>query len=388
MYDLEVMSCITSKRSYGVQGMTQEMIAFYMEIIDDNNLVYTSFKEKNSKLFKPDFMQKPLVLEEEFKRVVLFNELLKVQDSYYYATPLFGKIYKKQKDEYNESAENENAASIVDKEKNRKNTEASVKKYEKIKNEKNKIRREIFEAHFKDHSPKSIISAKDANNILKQHARLLHKRIYLEFKKDFESGFSKRFKKRKSIHLYLYLIKYIRKFQIAENISLVRLEHIYRFRLSKLNHDETRENTIGIKDIGFGNQQILTMLLYITLQIDELDDDKYIVIEEPEANLHPDRQVDLVDMLINYQNAFGVKFLLETHSENILRRYQILIAKGKLRSDELKIVFFRKKGKSEIININDYGQITVPFGKHFYNKSSKQKLDLMNLLMKSKSNTK
>ena len=107
------------------------------------------------------------------------------------------------------------------------------------------------------------------------------------------------------------------------------------------------------------------------------------MIEEPESNLHPNRQVELVDMLIDYQKAFGVKFILETHSENILRRYQTLIAKGKLGSEDLKIIFFRAKGQTEEITINDSGQITVPFGEDFYNKSTNQKLELMELVRNS-----
>ena len=257
--------------------------------------------------------------------------------------------------------------------------------FKRIKNEKRFHKNNLFKKYFGAHKPNAKISAKDSNKILKEHADLLLEKVYTPYEKYFSKIVSLRAKHLVSIRAYFFFIKFIQQFKIAHNIDLFKIEHIHRFLLQPNSSSSER---VGMKDIGFGNQQLLTLLLYITLEIADGEDDRYIIIEEPEANLHPNRQVELVNMLIDYQKEFGVKFILETHSENILRRYQLLIAKGELRSEELNIIFFREKGEAEHININEYGQITVPFGEDFYNKSTNQKLELMEHVRNSTSKRK
>ncbi len=49
-----------------------------------------------------------------------------------------------------------------------------------------------------------------------------------------------------------------------------------------------------------------------------------VIIEEPELNLHPALQSKLADLFLDVHQMWGIDFLIETHSEYILRRSQVI----------------------------------------------------------------
>jgi len=85
-----------------------------------------------------------------------------------------------------------------------------------------------------------------------------------------------------------------------------------------------------------------------------------IAIEEPELHLHPKAQNELMDIFVEIARKEKKKILLTTHSEHVLFRLLINVAKGVLQPEDLSIYFFEKENASTIVKklrIDEKGRI-------------------------------
>jgi AAA15 family ATPase/GTPase len=119
-------------------------------------------------------------------------------------------------------------------------------------------------------------------------------------------------------------------------------------------------------DLGFGVSQILTILLAIALT-----GRKVILLEEPESNLHPKLQSLLADMLIDAHKTFDINFIVETHSEYLIRKLQYLTADKKITGKDTAIYYFYADGKIETIGIQEDGELEKEFGKGFFDEAAR-----------------
>ncbi|MFN9111168.1 MAG: AAA family ATPase, partial [Bacteroidota bacterium] len=82
----------------------------------------------------------------------------------------------------------------------------------------------------------------------------------------------------------------------------------------------------NLRNSGMGYWS-LTFVLY-SLLLCRLNRKYVIIIEEPELNLHPDLQAELMDVLIDFSQKWGITIIMETHSEYMLRRLQLRVHEG------------------------------------------------------------
>jgi predicted ATPase len=120
---------------------------------------------------------------------------------------------------------------------------------------------------------------------------------------------------------------------------------------------QTKQNGIlsSIADVGFGVSKLLPVIV-ADLQ---LPDNSLLAISEPEIDLHPSIQANFANYLYE-QTKKGKKYIIETHSEYLINRLRLLIAKGDLKEDEVKTYFFSNDGRKSItypINLKIDGQI-------------------------------
>lgn len=111
-----------------------------------------------------------------------------------------------------------------------------------------------------------------------------------------------------------------------------------------------------------------------------------IFVEEPEMNLHPCWQTKLADFFFDFQQTFGVQFIIETHSEYIVRKTQVLVAHQKYHSDEelkaknpFKVFYFDKDDERKPyydLGFDTDGFFRKPFGTGFYDEASNIHLEL------------
>lgn len=190
-----------------------------------------------------------------------------------------------------------------------------------------------------------------------------------------------------------FLIEWMKAFDIGRDYNIRSVEGIASIVEIK---EVEGENEINLVDKGFGAGQIFAILLCIALKIDEQENrnrglplrryapkgESIIMIEEPEANLHPALQSKLTELFYYAYKKFGIRFIIETHSEYILRKSQLLVKQINLEEKEdsghpFKVYYFDKdKGPYEMKYRED-GVFEESFGAGFFDVASQQALQLI-----------
>ena len=100
---------------------------------------------------------------------------------------------------------------------------------------------------------------------------------------------------------------------------------------------------VGANNESFGANQLSHALLQIALAANDpmVGNEATIGIEEPEVHLHPRAQRDFVEMLAAIAKK-GTQFIISTHSERIVSRLLVLVAKGVLRREDVAVYAFDK----------------------------------------------
>ena len=113
---------------------------------------------------------------------------------------------------------------------------------------------------------------------------------------------------------------------------------------------------VRLTDIGFGVSQVLPVLILCYYA----PEGSILILEQPEAHLHPKVQTELADVLIDVVKNRNIQIILESHSEYLLSRLQRRIAEKEIAAADTALYFCEiKDGTSEIeqLNVDEYGNI-------------------------------
>jgi len=102
----------------------------------------------------------------------------------------------------------------------------------------------------------------------------------------------------------------------------------------------------NIMDVGYGVSQSLPLL------VDTLRHEQTLfLLQQPEVHLHPRGQAELASLFAYSFREHGNNFLIETHSDYIIDRVRILVRTGKLKAEDVSILYFNPQGNS--VNIHN-----------------------------------
>jgi predicted ATPase len=113
--------------------------------------------------------------------------------------------------------------------------------------------------------------------------------------------------------------------QMISQVSMLSLQ----FRLSEIGVWHRPAN------VGYG----LTYAFPIIVALLAAEDDQLVVIDSPEAHLHPSGQSQMGQILARFAAA-GVQILVETHSDHLLNGARLAVKGGVLPHSEMQIHFF------------------------------------------------
>ncbi len=184
---------------------------------------------------------------------------------------------------------------------------------------------------------------------------------------------------------------------INSSLKIFGIEHqldikLYEEYIATISLTKNNKSTPLI-DFGFGYTQVLALILFLAREYDGESLGYTIplaIIEEPETNLHPNLQSKIADLFNLYFQSFydGKKhnFIIETHSEYLIRKFQYLVAKGEMKSEDIIIYYFNddkyvsnEETKVKSIEITKNGNLTDTFGPGFYDEVTKLQFDLLKI---------
>ena len=99
----------------------------------------------------------------------------------------------------------------------------------------------------------------------------------------------------------------------------------------------TKTNSFRPKNVGFG----LSYVLPIVLVLLTAEENKIIVIENPESHIHPRGQAEL-GKLISLASSTKAQLFIETHSDHILNGIRVAVKENLIDKQNVNILYFDK----------------------------------------------
>ena len=155
----------------------------------------------------------------------------------------------------------------------------------------------------------------------------------------------------------------------------------------KVRHVEKTFNE-NLVDVGSGIAQVLPIITQVYFDLLQ-NKSRTFVIEEPEIHLHPNAQVELAELFAKIAKKTKSTFIIETHSEHLIRKFQSIVADvdSGFNSDDILIyqTDLNSSGASEIekIEITDNGQFSKKWKSGFFDKAYQLSKELMQNISKS-----
>ena len=196
-----------------------------------------------------------------------------------------------------------------------------------------------------------------------------------------------------------------------------------RFKIGKRIEIEAAEEGLGVKvyiinkkserhlmaDEGYGITQLVSLLLQIDMirkkhGHSECDynfkehrfkehleySQSSICVEEPEVHLHPKYQSLLAEMFVEAYQKYNIHFIIETHSEYLIRKLQVMVAdkENALSPNDVSLNYVEKDengvSTNRKIEILKDGRLSEPFGPGFCDEATDLSMRLLRMKMEAK----
>lgn len=160
-----------------------------------------------------------------------------------------------------------------------------------------------------------------------------------------------------------------------------KIDHIMQCAQIVVENCFTKGGPVIATNIGFGISYVLPIIVTGLIA----KPDTIMIVENPEAHLHPYAQSKIGQFLSVIAQS-GVNVIVETHSDHVINGMQIATAKGTISKENVSINFFSKSEDSERnnqpiiseITINNEGELSC-WPKGFFDQTQKDFVELLYL---------
>lgn len=200
-----------------------------------------------------------------------------------------------------------------------------------------------------------------------------------------------------------FLDRWLDKFKIGKSLDVKGTDE----GLGIMVYLDKGEEKRLLADEGYGITQLVALLLQIENSIPIIlncDSETYInerkciynyepktiCVEEPEIHLHPKYQSLLADMFVEAYQKYNIHFIIETHSEYLIRKLQVMVAdrENALSPNDVSLNYVEKDengvSTNRKIDILEDGRLSEPFGTGFFDEADNLAMDLMKFKVRRK----
>ena len=193
------------------------------------------------------------------------------------------------------------------------------------------------------------------------------------------------------VDINTYASTWLRKFEICDSVVIESVD-AFGVQIGCSVALEKNGKKHSIADEGYGCVQILSVLVVIQNAIlhgtiEAMRKGKLVPIvlamEEPENHLHPKLQSLLADMLLEASKEYDIHFIVETHSEYLIRKSQVLVKKWYEENKDadktcpFQAYYIPQNGTPYSLGYRKDGKFSESFGPGFYDESANLTFEIM-----------
>lgn len=177
-----------------------------------------------------------------------------------------------------------------------------------------------------------------------------------------------------------FVNKWLKQLGIADSLLLERVQD----GLGAVAYLQKDGRKSLLADEGYGITQIVSVLMNIENEIlikknmrmgvdpveGKVDYFPTIAFEEPELSLHPKLQSKLAEIFYDANVNYGIDFIIETHSEYLVRKTQIIVANMEAeKPNPFNVVYVPAGDKPYNMDYMNDGRFARPFGPGFFDEA-------------------
>lgn len=209
-----------------------------------------------------------------------------------------------------------------------------------------------------------------------------------------------------------FMNQWIRKFEIGYSVNIAKDKEGAAVTIRIYESEKDKKGKL-LSELGYGITQLFVILLRIETAILELPryrsflgghlleptqmEEEFtsihrlpstIAIEEPEVHQHPKFQSMMADLLVDAYQNYDVHFIIETHSEYLIRKLQNLVANKTITSDNVSLIYVYDANPEKrpldtpqvkTIDILPDGRLADKFGEGFFDEADRLAMNLFKM---------